>query len=112
MMYLLCALCELCGSPVHQNPARGGGKIIDNRIGLEVGTAPDLGGAGAAPDENAPRPHCLRQADIDPLVADHERAGGIEVEVACGAIDQAGRRLAAVAGTRISGDAAVGMMRT
>ena len=49
---------------------------------------------------------------IEPLVADDERARGIEVQIASRAVDQTARRLAAIAGRRVGRDGAVGMVRT
>src|SRR5204863_2378986 len=87
-----------------KNPARCGREVVDNRIGGQVRPPSDLGGAGAAADEDTARADGLRKPDVDPLVANDERPLRIQIQIARGAVDEAACRLAAVAGARVRGD--------
>src|SRR6185295_14697819 len=80
-----------------QDPARGGCEVVDDRVGGDTGHRPPLlGRAASRPDEDRARANRPRELHIGPLVADDERAGGMEAQVGRRAIDQPARRLAAV----------------
>src|SRR5690242_12541900 len=94
-----------------QNPAHGGGEMVDDHVGRDPWLQ-RFGVAVAGAHQHARRADRAREADVHPFVADHERARRIETERACGAVDEAGPRLAAIAVERVLRDAALGVMRT
>src|SRR3990172_8860456 len=81
-----------------QNPARRAGQVVRHLVGHE--TRPRLGFFGpavSAANPDAARPHRTGQRDVQPLVANDERAGRVEAERLDRPIDHAVAGLPAVA---------------
>ena len=99
--------------PIQKNPAGGGGKTIHHRVSRDPAwRARFLGGAAAGAHENRTRAHRASELHVEPPVTDDEGPGRIEAEVGSRAIDQATRRLPAVARPRVRGHGPAWMVRT
>ena len=83
---------------MHQNPARGGREVVDDRVGGQAaGELHGLGRALTTANEDPASADRPREADVALRVADYERSRRIQAEIASGALDEAWRRLATVA---------------
>src|SRR5439155_16262071 len=101
-------------STFQQYPTDRSREVVHDGVGRRIRRALVCFLPGAAPgtDENALCANCTRDADVQPLVADHERSRRIEAEVASGAVNKAASGLPAIARLRMRRDRAPGMVRT
>lgn len=81
--------------------AGGVGEIVGRQGRGSVRAAQPLGLAAAAENEGSAAAGAAAGFDVIEDVADHPRAGEVEVEVAGGGQQQAGQRLAAATGDRV-----------
>ncbi len=96
-----------------KNPAHGFDEVVRDRVRAQpFGRARFFGGAVARPHEHPAAADRAGQRHVQPPVADDERGGGVDAELAYGAIDQAAPRLPAIARLRVLLHFAVRVVRT
>src|SRR5207247_1280068 len=69
-------------SDMTEDPPGGGDEIIDDRVGSEIGSRPQLlGESVSGAHEHAASADRARQLHIQPAIADDERPGRIDAEL-------------------------------
>src|SRR5205823_3906646 len=94
-------------------PTHGRNQVVRDRVGDDAATRRGFFRQTIArTHEHAARADGVRELDIEPPIADDERARRIDVELLDSAVDQAARRLAAFAADGVLLDLPVRMVRT